>query len=153
MATVSTGNSYLDTSASDVTLAGGTINTDDIGMAINSLTLSDNSTINLGSNETFTIGDSSALAWTAGKTLIINNWAGSLDGPSTGSEILVTAGFFSDAQLAQIQFDGFAKGAAIVGGELVPTILAIPEASTYLGITGLLLLAICHRSILKSFKS
>jgi len=143
--TLQNDSTYLNASGSNVDLNGGTLNTNNEAMTINSLTLSDNSTINLGSTETFTIGDSSGFAWTAGKTLTINNWAGAPGGPSTGSTILVGAGFFTAAQLAEIEFFSFPKGAAIVGGELVPAIVVVPEPSTWLSGTWLMLLTLWHR--------
>ena len=85
---------HLNTSASDLYLNGGTLNTNNIAMTINSLTLSDNSTINLGTNEIFTIGDSRLLPWTAGKTLTINNWIGPPGGPSTGPRIAIADPLF-----------------------------------------------------------
>ena len=114
---------YVGTSAADFDMNGGTLNTNEEDMSIDTLTLTESSTINLGTDNTksLTIGDSSGTTWTGGTTLTINNWTGTaVTGPSTGYSISITAGFFTQAQLDEIQFTGFAKGAAIVGGELVP---------------------------------
>lgn len=97
--------------------------------------LSDNSSITLGSgNHTLTFAASSGEAWTAGKLLTINGWAGGYDGTAAGGsdpKIFVGSGSsdLSAGQLAQI---GFYNGtdsyeATLLGtGELVPKITLLP---------------------------
>ena len=111
---------------SQIILAGGTLATggNSQTFATAPLTLSANSTIDMGVGfSTLNFAKSSGL-WTAGTVLTIDNWSGT---PITGSGIDQII-FGSDntglsaAQVSQIKFSGFAPGATILAnGEVVPT--------------------------------
>jgi fibronectin-binding autotransporter adhesin len=83
-----------------------------------SLTLSENSSIDLGSgNHTLTF--SSAGSWTAGKILTVDNWNDTGGASGTEGKIVVTGGL-SQFQLDAINFTGYAPGAEILSNEVVP---------------------------------
>lgn len=152
-------NNVVDTS--DVELAGGTLRfqasgsgSTDVEETFNTLTLTDDSTIelnNIGAAGTGIIvanfADSSATSWTSGKTLTIENWDGTL--ASGGGEDQIFFGNSSSGltstQLSQIKFLnpagqlGIFDAAILANGEIVP----VPEPSTYI-IGGLLLLLIAY---------
>ncbi len=128
-------------------LNGGTFNTNGYSVttsnsALGTLTLSANSTINLGSGATILkYANSSAVSWTSGAALNIVNWTGT---PVTGGgtdQVFFgssTAGLTS-TQLSQIYFinpNGLAAGkySAIMlsTGEIIPGALVVPEPGTLL---------------------
>jgi autotransporter-associated beta strand protein len=102
------------------TLRGGT-GTAPIVENAGTLTLSANSTIDLGVSEIH-FADSSGITWATSSVLTITNWGGSV-----GSRLFFGPGGLTGTQLAQIYFaDIGVQGAQLVGphGELCP----IPEA-------------------------
>jgi hypothetical protein len=112
-------------SASNVILNGGTLstgNTTGFTNTAGTVALTDNSTIALGTGtHTLTFANSSAVAWTAAKTLTITGW--SINCAGTGAKIFVgnSSSGLTAAQLAQITFQGYAPGASISTlGELIP---------------------------------
>ncbi len=89
-----------------------------------------NSSIDMGSanpNFTVTFANSSAVGWTAGRTITINNWT-----PTAARRIFVSAaGGFSPGQLAQINFAGYGVGAKILPtNEVVPALLFVTNGTT-----------------------
>jgi len=112
-------------------LAGGTFRTGaSTGYAetVGTLTLTDNSTIILGTGaHTLTFAASGGVAWTSAKTLTIFGWTGTQGVSGTAGKIFFgTSTPLTPTQLAQIQFPGYAKGATqLETGEIVPTSGAI----------------------------
>lgn len=98
--------------------------------ALNTLTLSSTSTIDLGTgSHQLVFANSSAITWTG--TLLIDGWTGSggAGGGGTQGQIFFGVGGLTSAQLAQIHFDGFDPGAMLLPtGEIVPTqLIPVPE--------------------------
>lgn len=110
--------------AGQIILSGGTLSTGattGFSETVGTLQLTSSSTIALGTNvHTLTFANSSAVSWTAGQTLTITGWTGTAGASGTAGKIVVGAGGLTAAQLAQITFNGYAAGAAIVSGEVVP---------------------------------
>ena len=133
------------TLTSPFVLNGATLGTTSItsGRTITSsstLQLSDNSTLNLGTNaHTLTFANSASTGWMAGKTLIINGWTGPPGGPGTAGRIFFGAstGTLLSSQLAEIRFSGYPGVPKLTNfGELVPAsdaILAITGTPTDFG--------------------
>ena len=141
--------------SSAVKLNGGTLATGTFSEAASTLTLLDNSAIDLGlgtATSKLSFADSSALAWTASKTLTVKNWDGLLAGGGTEwLKVGSTASGLTVSQLSEVQFLnplGLAAGtyqAQILStGEVVPL---VPEPSTIvlLGMSVLGLLAYAWR--------
>ena len=92
---------------------------------IGTLTVTDNATIALGTGvHNLIFANSSAIAWTAAKTLTITGWTGSTSEGGTAGKVFVgtdNTGLTS-AQLAQITFTGHTAGAKILStGEIIPS--------------------------------
>ncbi len=116
-----------------LTLAGGNLSvmtgtknntTTGVSVTVSKLKLTENSTLALGTGtHTLTIGNSSAEAWTSGKTLTITGWTGTLgvSGTATEGKIMVGVDGLTANQLAQISFTGFTGAVITASGELVPT--------------------------------
>jgi len=106
---------------------------------LGTLTLSANSTIDLGSwngdSNTLQFADSSSITWAPGAILTIANWQGTPYTPSTISTILFGSAGLTAGQLAQIQFanQGNLPG-GFIGNELVP----VPEPRVYASAAALL---------------
>lgn len=95
---------------------------------LGTLTMNESATIALGTGvHTLAFANSSAVAWTSGKTLTITGWTGSRGESGTSGKIFVGAdntGFTAE-QLAQINFSGYGNGAILLSnGELVPSTLS-----------------------------
>ncbi len=115
---VTSGELRLNPSANEsqtggVTLGGGTLSTTSITatrtITMGSLTLTDNTTLALGSNaHTLTFGASSGNTWTSGKMLTITGWTGTINAATSGTagKVFVgsTASGLTCSQLAQVQF-------------------------------------------------
>ncbi|MCS6933766.1 MAG: PKD domain-containing protein [Chitinophagales bacterium] len=119
------GNANIIANTCSLRLNGGTFRTGattGFNETMDMLHLTDNSTIELGTgNHTLTFANSSSATWTSGKTLTIKNWAGAPLTSGLQGKIVVGPSGLTAAQLAQITFDGFGPGAAIIaGGEVVP---------------------------------
>ncbi len=133
----------------NMTLAGGTFATGGYDDTLGTLTLSANSTINLGSGSSFlNFGDSSAQSWIADTYLSINNWSGSSSGGGTDRIFFgsTTAGLTS-SQLSRIVFvDPFGPGTGLYPAGILSTgeIVPVPEPAT-LACIGLLALVIGYR--------
>ncbi len=117
-------------------LAGGTWNTNGFDEIVDTLTLSAESTIDLGSgNSIIQFSKSSSLAWNGGDRLIIENWSGDLVNGGGTDQVLFSSAGLTGGQLGQVYFRnpaGKAPGlypAAFLGDELVP----VPEPGTILG--------------------
>ena len=102
------------------------------------LTLSDNSTIALGTGiHALNFAASNGAIWTSGKTLTITGWTGTAGSSGTAGKIFVgtDASGLTTAQLAEITFSGYSAGAQILStGEVVPlctppTISSQPSAT------------------------
>ena len=119
-------NVFANTGA--LNLAGGNLTTgattgftDTLGV----LTITDNSSLTLGSGSHYLVfANSSAAIWSAGKILTINGWAGTTGSAGTSGRIFVgnnTTGLTS-TQLSQINFAGYPNTGAIIlsSGEIVP---------------------------------
>ena len=138
-------NQIADTAA--LTFGGGIFNTGGFSDTLGTLTLSANSTIDLGAGASvLTFG--SAGTWTSLTELTINSWSGSVSGGGTDQLIFTSSP--TGTQLGQIIFfnpAGFDPGtfsAVLVGSEIVP----VPEASSMIGaglLSGLIILDILRR--------
>jgi len=84
------------------------------------LNLANSSTIALGTGDhSLTFANSSGITWN-GATLTITGWIGTAGSNGTAGKIMVGTGGLSTDQLAKITFNGYAVGAMIVSGEVVP---------------------------------
>ncbi|UEG50258.1 hypothetical protein LK994_02055 [Ferruginibacter lapsinanis] len=114
------------TFASQIILNGGKLSTVNItsGRTFTSsstLKLDASSTIDLGNNvHSVTFSNSSAVTW-AGTTLAITGWIGTGGSSGTGGRVFVGSGGLLSTQLNKVNFSGYAPGAVIVSGEVVPT--------------------------------
>jgi autotransporter-associated beta strand protein len=113
--------------ASNVILGGGTFSTGattGFNETAGTLRLSANSAIALGTgSHSLNFANSSAESWTAGNTLTITGWTGTAGASGTAGKIFAgtNATGLTAAQLAQINFSGYAPGASILStGEVVP---------------------------------
>ncbi|MCX6266908.1 MAG: autotransporter-associated beta strand repeat-containing protein [Bacteroidetes bacterium] len=114
---------------SNVVLNGGTLSTGattGYSETVGTLSLSDNSTIALGTGlHTLTFAASNGLSWVSGKTITITGWTGGGGATGTAGKIFVggsNTGLIS-GQLAQISFTGYTGTATILSsGEIVPSI-------------------------------
>ena len=123
----------------DINLGGGTIDTNDFNERVGTLTLSASSTIELGgATSVLQFANSSGEAWDPGAILSINGWDGSPTGGGSDQVIFRNnTSSLTTGQLSQIRFlnpTGFAPGTytakILANGEIVPDILAVPEPST-----------------------
>lgn len=138
------GNNFIANSSA-VELAGGTLGTGGFSDVMNSLSLSANSTIDLGAGASVLTFTNGAGTFTPGRTLSILNWTGNEAGG--GTDRLIFGSSLSPAQLAQITFVdpiGFGPGVygaqQLVGGEVVP----VPEPAVIFSAAGILALAVGH---------
>lgn len=135
--------------AGTITLNGGTFQTGattGFSETVSTLALTDNSTIALGTgNHSLTFAASNAIAWTAGKTITVTGWTGTIAAGTTGTAgkffVGAAATGLTATQLAQIQFTigGTNYPATIRStGEIVPTlkfvITSISPASPATGV-------------------
>jgi len=127
----------LGGSGSGFTFAGGTLNSADQSFSIGALSLTADSTLNLGAGSTADLTFASATR--SGGVLLINNWTGSLGGSGTANQIFIT----SAPDLSFLNFVHFNVGGdlyfgeMIGGNELVASIAAVPEPiNVALGIFG-----------------
>ena len=150
--------------APNMNLAGGTFSTGEDGFTqtAGTLTLNADSAIALGDVNTHQLNFSASNGgWDLSKTLTIRDWKGIAGVTGTKGQIFFGAGTGTlDAnQLARIQFEGYGLGAVTLlsTGELVPTgaynsaldighlcASPVPEASTWLGGGGLVILGLWH---------
>ena len=141
---------YQIVDTANMDLAGGNFDTDDHYEILGTLTLSADSSIDIGAGagpNMLEFADSSALevAWTtSGQILSILNYNGDTNGGGIDQIIFGSQGL-TDSQLAAIRFvnpwgSGLTIGARWQGNEIVP----VPEPSTYLG-AGLILTLIGWR--------
>jgi autotransporter-associated beta strand protein len=119
----------------DMTLNGGTFATGGFDETLDTLTLSANSAIDLGSGSSFlNFGDSSAMSWTGGTTLTINNWSGSASGGGTDRIYFGSSDLgLSSGQLAKVFFvDPFGPGSGTYPAGILSTgeIVPVPEPAT-----------------------
>jgi hypothetical protein len=121
-----------------MTLNGGTFQTAGFSEQLGTLKLAANSVIDLGAGPTvLKFAASSLLAWTAGTTLTITNWTGSIKGGGTDQLVFgANNAALTVGQVSQVWFSnpaGFASGtcaAAILStGEVVP-LTAAPGIAT-----------------------
>ncbi|PWU18697.1 MAG: hypothetical protein C5B50_08355 [Verrucomicrobia bacterium] len=112
-----------------MTLAGGTFQTAAFNQQLGTLQLTANSQIDLGAGAgALKYAASGALTWTAGTTLTITNWAGSINGGGACMIMFGTSSSgLSSGQVAQIKFSnppGFPAGnygaKILSSGEVVP---------------------------------
>lgn len=127
------------------TLNGGTLSTDSLSRTVTynlgTIALTDNSTIELGSDTLHFIrfASSSAITWTTGKSLLITKWTGNYNGTAgTKGRIYVgsSAAGLTTTQLAQITFrdnsGNIYMATQLSSGEVVPAAPIITtSASTY----------------------
>lgn len=138
------GTSVTNNSAD--TLDGGTLSTNGISrtftFTFGTLALTQNSTIDLGSDTLHTIkfANSSAISWTSGKILTITNWTGNWNGTAgTKGRIYIgtNATGVTSAQLSQIRFQdgsGHLYSATILStGEVVPVAPTITTTAVGFG--------------------
>ena len=126
--------------ASTVNMKGGTIRTGSIGgfsETVGTLTLSDNSTITLGTGDhTLAFAASGGVSWTAGKKLTITGWTGSFNS-TTGTAGKIKTHTTTDLttdQLAQIQFLNAGDSKYYTAAQLVGTGEVVATASEVLPI-------------------
>ncbi len=114
---------------SDLVLGGGTFLVDvenynaDSSLSMGTLTLTANSTIDLGGfgtsgdrNLVFANSSGVAINWATNAVLTISNWQGVAQTQSEVTKLLFGVGGLDSDQLAQIQFAGFEQGAVLVSG-------------------------------------
>jgi hypothetical protein len=122
-ATIELGSATTLSNTGAITLNGGIFSTG-VGYSetVGVLNLTSSSTITLGSNNhTLTFSNSSGSSWTG--TLTITGWTGTAGvSGNTAGKIVVGANGLTTGQLASINFQGYANGATIVSGELVPVV-------------------------------
>ena len=128
--------------SSSIVLNGGAFNTGGNSDTVDTLTLSSNSSIDLGSGSSvLSFADSSGISWVGGSVLSINNWNGNffIGGGTDQVFFGSTSGGLTSSQVSQIRFVNPNGQAGTYGafmlssGEIVP----VPEPSTYI-IGGLL---------------
>ena len=126
--------------ASNINMKGGTLRTGSIGgfsETVGTLTLSDNSTITLGTGDhTLAFAASGGVSWTAGKKLTITGWTGSFNS-TTGTAGKIKTHTTTDLtapQLAQIQFLNAGDSKYYTAAQLVGTGEVVPTASEVLPI-------------------
>ena len=126
--------------AGAITLSGGTLKTGattGFTETVGTLTLTDNSTIALGTgSHTLTFSASNGVAWTSGKKLTITGWTGGFNGTSgTAGRIFVgsSSSGLTASQLAQIVFfNGTSNYPATIlsTGEVVASVATFYSKST-----------------------
>jgi len=131
------GDSDVLADSVDVTLDGGTFDTGGQSDNLNTLTLSSNSSIDLGNaSSILRFSDSSTNGWTAGSLLSLLNWNGLEEGGGTDQIYIGTNAMGVTAtQLGQIQFiDPFGPGSGIYAAKILSSgeIVPVPEACTAL---------------------
>ena len=126
--------------ASTVNMKGGTLRTGSgagFSETVGTLTLSDNSTIVLGTgSHTLTFAPSGGVSWTAGKTLTITGWTGSFNS-TTGTAGKIKTHTTTDLtapQLAQIRFLNSGDSKYYTAAQLVGTGEVVATASVVLPI-------------------
>jgi hypothetical protein len=123
--------------ASNINMNGGILSTGSGGgfsETVGTLTLSDNSTITLGTgshNLNFAVSDGTS--WTAGTVLTITGWQGAYDGTAGTSGKIFTGSSaeLSTGKKAQIRFTNPGNGSSYTAtqlgtGEVVPLAIALP---------------------------
>ncbi len=144
--------SHQINNTSNLTLAGGTFNTQGNSETLGTLTLNATSTIDLGNgNSILQFANSAAPPWNVSAQLLIQNWSGLLTGGGTDQIYFGnnTSGL-TPAKLSQIQFinpAGLAPGT--YGAQILPTgeIVPVPEPTALL--TASLVLILCLLQIQK----
>jgi len=127
----------------DMTFSGGTFATGGNSEIVDTLTLTSDSTIDLGNGASILrFSDSSGVAWTGGEILTVTNWSGNVDGGGTDQLYIgTTNGGVTSGQLSQIRFvDPFGSGSGTFAARILSTgeIVPVPEPATILA--GVLLL-------------
>ncbi|WP_343536822.1 beta strand repeat-containing protein, partial [Flavobacterium mesophilum] len=134
--------------ATKIVLDGGSYSTGGNNEVVGTLSLTDNSTIALGSSShTISFAASNGISWTSGKTLIITGWTGAFN--STGRIFVGTSATgLTASQLSQIKFQVGAENrdATILDtGELVPAFCPF-ASNTIFGTTQ----TICYDSTVRT---
>jgi hypothetical protein len=119
---------------SNLILNGGTFSTGSgAGFAetIGTLQVTENSTIELGTgSHNLNFANSSGVSWTAGKTLTITGWTGSIGASGTSGKVFFGTSntTLTSTQLSNILFTGFtgSTGSLLSTGECVPSCPSIP---------------------------
>ncbi len=150
-ATAYLGGNNLLTSSVNIALNGATLSTNALSGTVGysqtfgTLTLSTNSTINLGTGtHTLTFGSSGGVSWQAGIALTINGWQGTAGSSGTAGQIFVgtDATGLTATQVAQITFTGYGVATILPSGEIVPfaattpTITATSTMTAFTSCTG-----------------
>jgi autotransporter-associated beta strand protein len=121
--------------ASNLVLSGGTFATGGFGETLGTLSLTANSTIDLGSGASALVfSASNGIAWTSLTTLNIVNFNTGTDSVRIGT----SAAGLTETQLSQITINGFE---ALIDSQGYLSFAAIPEPSTYAVMLGGLALA------------
>jgi autotransporter-associated beta strand protein len=142
--TLQLGSANTISDSSGLEMNGGTFDSNNNDETMDTLTLSDDSTIALGGANTLNFTDSSGVTWSS-DTLTITGWSGTCGMAGTGGRIFFsTQTSLTSTQLSRIAFLGFATGAELLAtGELVPS--CVPEPSTYFNIGLIMVLILAHR--------
>ena len=142
--TLALGDSDVIGDGSDLDMAGGTFMTGGFNETFDNLTLNGSSTVDMGGSSDITFAGTTGATFNSG-VLSIHNWNGALDTASAaGGRRLIFDTQFNAGAFTDVIFysDGGATqmgtGAILIdigGGfwELVPTVAAVPEPSTWLG--------------------
>jgi autotransporter-associated beta strand protein len=121
--------------ASSIILNGGTLSTGSTSgyssTTTGTLSLTNNSTINLGSgSHTLAFAASNGATWTSGKTLTINGWSGNFDGTAgtggiikTGSSAELSASILNQIQFFRASNSTNYPATQLANGEIVPTVV------------------------------
>lgn len=119
-----------------IDLNGGQLATGGWSDTVGTLTLSDNSMIDLsGGNSVLQFAPSDSMAWTSGRTLLVQNWDGLATGGGNDQLRFGSPTGLTPSQLAQVSFvnpagfdPGYYGGMLLPTGELVPTAVPEPKA-------------------------
>ncbi len=128
--TIELGAANAISGGSNIVMNGGTFSSGsgvgfgEAATKIGTITVTENSTINLGTgNHSVIFSASNSASWTSGKTLNISGWTGTAGASGTAGKLFSGAASsgLSSTQLAQITFTGYTGTAKILStGEFVP---------------------------------
>ena len=143
------GNNRISNTA-EVALAGGTLNTGGFSETVGKMTLSGNSTLDLGAGASLLTFDGTSTLGTSGLTVL--NWSGTQGSTGGTDQLLFTnSSFVGGTSTTQIQFNVggtfYAADFRTINGntiEAIANLTVVPEPATIFG-AGALLLALAWR--------
>lgn len=148
------GNDNVLTSSVDLTLDTGTFGTGGFSQNLNTLTLTDDSTIDFGNLSSRLNFNSGSLAALNGNTLLITNWTGDFDTTGGTDQLLFQTGWQSligntepqiQFQISGVNYDAIVLARTDLGANYVEIVPTIPEAESFIAILVLLLATFVRR--------